>query len=760
MKNKLYQWYVTLMVALYSSLAMAQIDIIDVIEPPSQSEPVLIMPTRQDVLSLPALAAGSDFQLLGVRNAQILEFTLRRDQIVHSAELNLVFTPSPALLPRLSHLRVYLNDELMGVINVESEFLGQQISKKIALNPLMMTRFNRVRLEFIGHYTDICEDLTHSSLWLDLSRDTQIIINQQALPVANDLAYFPEPFFDDGDMEGQEIPFVFAGAPSTQQLEASAILASYFGKEARWRDLSFPVYFGQLPTQHVVVFAKNDARPEFLRDYPPVQGPTVELVSLPGSDYYKMLLVLGTDDADLVTAASALALGNPLFRGRSVSIDAVQELTPRKPYDAPNWVATDRPVYFSELMSYPGQLEVSGLMPRPIDLELNLPPDLFVWRNSGIPLQLYYRYVAPKTSDESRLTLSLNNHYVDSYILKSSDEQGVLKQLRISLRGTETSRADERLLVPAIKIGSKNQIRFDFSYASTLGSAQRDMCQTVLPVDVRAAIDENSVIDFSGYAHYMAMPNLHVFANSAYPFSRMADLSETVVVMPKQPTALQTATFLETIAAMGAQIGYPALKIRVMSDWEQASQIDADVLLIGEMPEAIKMRPDANLLLKDTESSLRQPRLSHLDVEPKNSSVTLDVATEYEAQSQVSLRALAPMAAIVGLQADHFPQRSIVGLFATTDDDFRLLREALASSGKRDAMAGSVVLIRESGVAAEMVGSTYYVGYLVWWERVWYYLSDKPFLIAALAFLLVVFFALLLWVLLRQVARKRLEQDA
>lgn len=756
MKNKLYEKSLALVAALCTSfgiMAQAKIEpIVLAVETSTQTE------TRQDTLGLEQLAQGDRFKLFGVRNAQALEFTLRRDQIVKSAELNLVFTPSPALLPKLSHLRVYLNDELMGVVSVEGDHLGQKITRRVPLDPLLMTRFNRVRLEFVGHYTDICEDLTHSALWLDISKNTRLTLNQEQLVLANDLAFFPEPFFDAGDMSTQIIPFVFARHPSSTELKASAVLASYFGKEAQWRDVRFPVSFNKLPNHHSVVFATNDNRPDFLKDYPIVNEPTIELMASADNNKHKMLLVLGRDEEDLVTAVSALVIGNPIFRGRSVSIDSVVELAPRQPYDAPNWVATDRPVYFSELTSYPGELEVSGLMPRPINLNLNLPPDLFVWGNKGIPMELNYRYVAPKSSDESRLTVSINNQYVNSYLLKSSDEKGAFTRLRLPVRGNDTSLEDDKLLLPAFKVGSSNMLRFDFSYASTLGSAQHGMCQTILPVDIRAAIDERSKLDFSGYPHYIEMPNLRVFANSAFPFSRMADLSETIAVVPEKPSALQVSAFLEVFAQMGAQIGYPALKLRVMSDWEQASQHDADILLFGALPKEMKERADANLILQQTGNWLRQSVMGVGDKKYKNPITFLEHA-EQKPQSLVHIRALAPMAAIVGLQSEQFAQRSIVGLLTSTDEDVQLLRKALASAEQRATMEGSVVLIRESGVVAQHVGPSYYVGHLAWWKKLWYYLSDKPWLLSGLAFVFILLIALVLWTVLKQVARQRLGND-
>jgi hypothetical protein len=75
---------------------------------------------------------------------------------------------------------------------------------------------------------------------------------------------------------------------------------------------------------------------------------------------------------------------------------------------------TDRAVRFAELIKYPEQLRASGLQPLPISLDINLPPDLFVWRNQGIPLQTKYRYTPPASNDGSRLNISLNNQFITS----------------------------------------------------------------------------------------------------------------------------------------------------------------------------------------------------------------------------------------------------------------------------------------------------------------------------------------------------------
>ena len=97
---------------------------------------------------------------------------------------------------------------------------------------------------------------------------------------------------------------------------------------------------------------------------------------------------------------------------------------------------------------------------------------------------------------------------------------------------------------------------------------------------------------------------------------------------------------------------------------------------------------------------------------------------------------------------------------ASGDEDYALLSDALMDSGKRAAMYGSVVIVRESGVASEAVGPRYFVGHLAWWQLVWFHLSDKPVLLALTAVLGVLLVTFLLWTLLRLIARRRLSHDA
>lgn len=697
--------------------------------------------------------------LSGVRNAATYEFQVRRDRLARDAELDLSFTPSPALLPTLSHLRVFLNDALMDVVPISDSQLGKPVQAKVALDARLIGDFNQLRLEFVGHYTDICEEPTHSSLWVNVASSSVVRLGGQPLAMQDDLANFPLPFFDPRDSARLELPVLFAGAPSLQQQRAAAVMASYFGSMAGWwRQARFPVSFDQLPEKgHAVVFAVNGKFPSVIAGHAPVQGPVIELVSLPSDPERKLLLVLGRNDADLQTAVAAMAAGNALFRGNVVKVDEVKALAPRKPYDAPNWMRTNRAVRFADLLDYPQQLRVQGVSPQPITLNLNLPPDLFIWRNQGIPLNLRYRYTPPFNSDESRLGVSINDQFISSFpLIKRTGKQG-LEEIRLPVMGSDAGSGDGSLLIPALKIGNRNQLRFDFNFASVMGSAQRDHCQTTLPPNLQAAIEEDSTIDFSGFHHYIGLPDLSAFALSGFPFTRMADLSETVVLVPPQANAAQVGMLLNAVGGLGVQSGYPAYALRVSDDWKQAVTLDADLLVLGTLPENLRGSDQLSLLIDNQRSTLlngRVPSPQTAVAEARQGSRGADAPI-----NRVAVTADAPFAAIIGMQSPNHPQRSIVSLAANQSADYALLDDALTDIGKRAAIAGSVAILRSSGIHSQFVGEHYYVGSLPWWLLLWYHLADHPALLAVFATVVVLLAAFLLWRLLRWVSLRRLNPE-
>lgn len=726
----------------------------DATAPTPDAAPVVVedAPSRDVKLSFAQIAPPPGSMVLRGSNPDGgVEFGMRSDEVVSKALLNLTYTPSPSLLPITSQLKVYLNDELMDVLPVTKEQLGKKVTAQIAVDPLYITDFNRIRLEFIGHYRDVCENPANNTVWLDVARNSSLDLTYRSLKVRNDLSHFPVPFFDTRDNRALELPMVFAASPDLQQQQAAGIIASWFGAKAGWRGQSFPVLFNTLPERNAIVFATNDRRPDFLRDHPAVNAPTIEMIDHPGNPYMKLLVVFGRDDKDLLKAAQGIASGNILFRGDSVTVDEVKPLRPRVPYDAPNWVRTDRPVTFGELKTYEQQLQSTGLEPASINLSLNLPPDLYLMRSTGIDMDLKYRYTMPPVKDSSRMDISLNNQFLQSFNLDSTQDVNKLMLRLPVLQGLLDGKND--VSIPALRLGAMNQLRFDFQYMNPMPGGSIDNCVTFQPVQNHVVIGDDSTIDFSHYYHFLPMPDLRTFANAGFPFTRMADLSDTVIVMPKTPSEAQVSTLLNTVGVVGGQTGLAGTSMTIVDDGSQIKSKDADLLLIGSIPQQLKDDKHIDLLVNAAQSWVKTP-VRHNDLP----SIYLD-EDDRQPSVQTGITSDGPMAAIVGFESPYYQQRSVIALLADSASGYNLLNGALNDSGKRAAMFGSVSVIRESGVSSLRVGDIYYVGHLPWFERVWFALSNHPVLLAIFAAISIVLLAWVLWRLLRIISRRRLDPE-
>lgn len=714
--------------------------------------PPVPAPVRSQDLSFEQMAsAPGTVSLRGNAPDGQANFTVRRDEVVTRASLDLDFTPSPSLLPLISQIKVYLNDELMGVTALTKTQMGERNHVHIELDPRYAKDFNRLKLSFVGHYQNVCENPASDTLWLNVNRDSKLNLQLQTLPVRNELSFFPMPFLDVRDNKKLILPMVFSGEVPLEQQQAAAVLASWFGAKAQWRGQQFPVLLDQLPDRNGVVFATNEQRPAFLADYPKVKGPTIDMISSPDNPYVKLLLILGRDQQDLLMAAKGLAQGDVLLRGQSVRVDEVKSLSPRQPYDAPNWVRLDRKMRFDELTDYPGQLQATGRQLWPMSLTLRLPPDLYLLGANGIKTELRYHHSAPIMRDGSRLDVAVNGQFMKSFPLEPGEfKSEQLLTLPLWFAGDDQART---LRMPGLKTTQANNLSFTFEYAQeSMGGNANGRCDLVLPPAHQVRIDDSSTIDFSGYRHFIEMPDLKAFAGAGFPFSRMADLADTQVVMPAKPHPAQLTTLLNAVGAIGAETGYPALSLRIVNDWEQARESDLDTLLIGSLPKEFQHDIEPDALLASTNSWVNQPHREYRDD-------LLHTMADREPQARVGMMGNHAIAAILGLQSPTHDQRSLVALLADGPAGVMLLNEALQSAALRGQIAGSVAIIRESGVKSLAVGERYEVGYLPWWERVWQLFANYPLRLAGLTLLCMLALGWGLRVLLAGASRRRLKED-
>ncbi len=712
------------------------------------------LPATQRSYTFEELGASHPLTLSGSSGSMALSFGVHGDELVTAARARITYTYSPSLLPHLSHIKVMLNDEVLATLSLPQEEAGQPATREIDLDPRFLSDFNRLRFEMVGHYQTGCEDPFHSSLWARISNQSELLLEIQPVKQAVNLADFPEPFFDPRNLHRLSLPFVFADGAGHETLAAAAELASWFGIQAAWRGARFDVLIDQMPERYGMVFATNEKRPAFLVQQAPVTGPTLALIEHPNNSWGKLLLIMGRNEADLRMAVHGLVLGEATLSGTTVEIRNFVLLKERKPYDAPSWIRLDRPVKLGELIENRQELQAAGRQPGAIDIELRIPDDLFTWRSAGIPLKLKYRYSAPLKEDESRLTVKLNDQFLTAFNL--ADGRGGLKEgVTIPLFGELLSNTNE-VLLPSFGLRHRNQLQLQFSF----GHHQNSGCGSYNLDNMQAAIDDDSVIDLRGFSHYTALPNLRFFANSGYPFTRLADQSETVAVIAAEPQADEISTLLTLAGRLGESTGYPATRLQVVPPTATEKLQNREILIIGSraaqpLMEHWGVNPASKL---GEQGTISTPALA---VNPRYDWFGFGTAPILSPITQITTRANGPLAAIVAFESPLSAGRSVVAFMSNNIPGSLLsLLDALENPDTALAINGSAVFVRDGKVTSSsstLVGQSYFVGDLSLWSRIHFFFSRHPLLLIFLTVGATLIMAFALWRTLKGVARRRME---
>ncbi len=709
--------------------------------------------TRQ--LTLKQLGASLPITLRGVDGHEFVNFNVRADEVVTQARLKLFFTYSPAMLTDVSHINVLVNGEVATSIELPKERPLTTLVREVDLPPRLITEFNKIEFQLIGHYTAQCEDPAHSSLWANISNMSTLDVTSEPITLSSDLKLLPLPFMDQRDPRQLQLPFVFVGNVDNAMLEAAGTVSSWFGALAGYRGASFPASLNTLPAKgHAVVFVTGN-QPVPGVEWPAVSGPTLSIVSNPNDPNGKLLLVSGQDSKDLRIAVTALTNRAGSLAGSSMLVKPTNKVTARQPYDAPNWLASHRPVKFSEL-SNAAAMNVSGHNPGAIRLNMRLPPDLFHWNDSGIPVFLKYRYTPqPLTSDNSSLLVNFNDQLVKSVPLLQFDRRSNLPPMLSALLPDKSLPMETRLNVPmytvAHQLRSQSQLQLNFIY----DYSKEGECRDIIVDNLRGAIEPDSWIDISGYSHYLAMPNLAVFSGSGFPFTRLADLSETAVILPDAPSLQEYTTYLGLMGRLGESTGYPATGVSVARAGQVDNFADKDLLLIasGDNQPLLNTWRKYMPVQPDTQHSWK---LFGMDFKPFNWAWTPAVAAAQPTAATL-FEDSTSRAVIVGFESPLSRGRSAVLVWGAQPDDLNQVLLAMADGyGLAVQIKGATSVVRGKSIDSVAADSVYYVGSLPWVTYVRWRLSENILLLIALSLASAVLLAAMLYVTLKHKARKRL----
>ncbi|HDR9033643.1 TPA: cellulose biosynthesis cyclic di-GMP-binding regulatory protein BcsB [Burkholderia vietnamiensis] len=698
-------------------------------------------------LPFASLGAFDPLHLRGADDARTINAGVRLDRVVTGARLRLTYAYSPSLVFPMSHLKVLVNGEVVSTVPFDAPRAGRMVTQDIPIDPRYFSDFNQIGLRLIAHYTlDHCEDPSNSALWADVSPTSELILDEAPVRLPNDLALLPAPFFDRRDNGRLRLPFVLPASPDSATLRSAGVLASWFGALADYRQARFPVATTLPADDQAVVIGTAATLPAGLA-LPAVNGPLLAIADNPAAPGRKLLIVTGRTAAEVDDAVGTLVLGRAALSGPAATVAHVDLGAPRKPYDAPRWLPVDRPIAFRELVSDPRQLEVRGTSPDAIRLNLHVPADLHSWNGSGVPITLRYRYTAPSVQDDSTLSVEINDQLVKSYRLAPAHSEDARGRMQLPLLSVPEGRVTSDVDIPAFRVGSGNQLQLRF----TLDSQKTALCSSTALEPQRAAVDPDSTIDFSHFVHYAQLPNLAYFANSGFPFTRFADLSQTAVVVPDRPSPQELEAYLTMLGHMGQWTGFPALRVQLARPGEVAALAGRkDLLVIDGSPASpllSQWRAAAPLSI-DPQAGAGATRVAFAVKERWRNGVG-------QPDGGAHIEQTGPLAALAGFELPGSHGRSVVALTATDQPRLGDLLDVFEKPGLVSQLQGDLALVRPGQVDSLRVGDRYVVGFVPWYARVWTHAARHPVVLGVVGVVAGLLLALGVFSVLQRIAARR-----
>jgi cellulose synthase (UDP-forming) len=298
-------------------------------------------------------------------------------------------------------------------------------------------------------------------------------------------------------------------------------------------------------------------------------------------------------------------------------------------------------------------------------------------------------------------------------------------------------------------------LSFDFTFQLL----KKQGCQDTTPINMQGAILRDSYLDLRNYPHWAPMPNLEIFANAGFPFTRVADLSETTVVLPPTPTEQEIETFVTLMGHFGRQTGVPGLSVTVDGPDALHDGANTDFLIIGTGSD----QPGFDKLGTHLPVSLGSGQIQVRDTQGFFVNLLHHAWWKLESnehnESGMLTAGGTPDAIIEGIKSpyDHTSSRSIVAIHFKDGTVFVPFMDTFMEFQQASDISGSVAVFHGVKFNSFRIGAeVYHVGVLPWWIYLMLWFTERPWLVAVVVIILA--FLLAFWTRqwLRARARARL----
>ncbi|WP_337012952.1 cellulose biosynthesis cyclic di-GMP-binding regulatory protein BcsB [Pantoea sp. AS142] len=727
--------------------------------PVAEPQPPITAAINQPISSVISVAQMGQSRGITLTGGQLqsgITFTLPNDEVITNARLNLTLRVSAALAARNTSLQLMLNGQPLGTLPLgatDSDVSDYELDIPAA----MVVSNNNLSFKINDADKLLCEKESAQQYQVTILPNTSLHLEGQQLNIGTSLRNFPRPFLDPQRMTAATVTVGFASNVSPDAVSAAALVASWLGIQSDYRGIRFPVVRGELPENNGILFGHPGDRIGALT-FPASNGPMLQVVDNPNNPVYKLLLVSGHNDDQLRQAANRLTT-QPLATNESHLHVPAQTIVNRKPYDAPRWINTDRPVRLSELLRKDQSLTSSGIWHDALRVNFRAAPDLFLWDGNTVPVNLHYRFPSESWIDEdnSFLNVMLNGTFLRNLTV---NKVGLLESAWHRLGGDARQEQYQLNLEPYLIYGD-NQLALYFNIKPRADAP----CGVLLNNNIKSRIEEDSWIDLSHTRHFSMLPNLAYFVGASFPFSRLADFGQTTLLLPEMPSDAELSTLLDLAARAGNATGIALTQNQVLfglpgGGTHLARIQQSDLLAVsttGNRAFNQAMLAASPYDATGTTFGVKEPDT----LEKLRGWLTGD----WSRQQLDADRYFSSNESWRGFLSYRSPwnrDRLVVMTVATSDDQLLRLHNDLSSAQINAAVRGDTAIITdENGMRSFRVGAQFPSGELPWYMMVVWYANQHSVLLAVVAMLLSALVGSAVWVMLKRHAWRRLhpEQD-
>lgn len=719
--------------------------------PPITATASGFMPPADSSLTFAQMGSPQGIALSGGQLQGGIDFTLPGDRVITSAQLALDVEVSPEMAARNATLQLQLNGQPLG--NVPLGAAENNVSHfELDIPAALMVSSNNLSFKINDGDAQQCLRDISDKYRVVILPTSSFQLEGQQLDIGSDLSHFPKPFFDSQQMTPVNLAFGFPEKLTPDAVSAAALISSWMGMQADYRGISFTALSNRLPEQHGIIVGHPGEQIGGLT-LPQTNGPLLRIIDNPVNPVYKLLLVVGKDDAALRAAAWRLAKGN--FPAQTASADVEAQAIPAsKPYDAPRWIPTSHPVKLSSLIRKDQSTTVSGVWHAPLQVAFRAAPDLYLWDGETIPLHIGYRFPSETWIDEekSRLSVTLNNTFLSNLPM---NKQGFLEMLWRKAGGDARQEQVTIPLEPYLIYGD-NQLSLYFNVVPK----ETAPCSVLLNNNIKSRLNEDSWIDLSHTQHFAMLPNLSYFVGASFPFTRLADYSQTVMLLPETPSETQVATLLNLAARSGNATGMALANNRVVmgvpgggTSLEYLRQ--RDVLAVGGLDQKAFIQgllSQSPYIAGDSTLGVRSPTpWQKVQRWLLGDWSTDNIDADRYFSSNEAWRGF------VSYRSPWNPERVVVAAVGSNDDQLARLPNDLSSSRINAGIRGDTSIITdENGVRSFRVSTQFPSGQMPGYMMAIWYANQYSALLAIVGLIAASILGVALTAMFRRHARKRL----